>query len=153
MSYAPERSIKCAKAYFLVSESLDRPRTTDHGFDRPIGHELELVPLMNPVAPMGPGTPITIRLLYRGKPLAGERIAFIPRGTQLKPGLDDRYERVTDSKGEATFEPNEANYYLISAHKVEPKESGTLDGKPYQFTKYGATMTLYVPRTCPCCGS
>ena len=102
--------------------------------------------------PMGPGSPIKVRLLYKGKPLAGERVSFIPRGATLKPGLDERYERKTDEKGEAAFEPTEANYYLIAAHKTEPKEGGTLDGKAYEFTKYGATLTVYVPRVCPCCG-
>jgi uncharacterized GH25 family protein len=154
MSYAPERAIKSGKAFFVASESLDKPPVSNPGFDRPLGHELELVPVKNPVTPMGPGSPITVRLLYKGKPLAGERVAFVPRGAALKPGpgLDDRYERTTDAKGEATFEPTEANYYLISAHKTEPKESGTLDGKRYEFTKYGATLTVFVPRVCPCCG-
>jgi uncharacterized GH25 family protein len=152
MSYAPERSIKGGKAFFLVSESLDRVPSQNPGFDRPLGHDLELVPLANPVAPMGPGTPIRVRLLYKGKSLAGERVSFIPRGTTLKPGLDGQYERTTDEYGEATFEPTEANYYLIAAHKTEPKVGGTLNGKAYEFTKYGATLTVYVPRACPCCG-
>jgi uncharacterized GH25 family protein len=101
---------------------------------------------------MGPGTPIKIRVLYKGKPLAGEQVAFIPRGATLKPDVDNQYERTTDSKGEAAFEPAEANYYLIAIHKTEPEQGGTLDGKPYKFTKYGATLTVYVPRICACCG-
>ena len=32
----------------------------------------------------GAGTPIRVRLLYKGKPLAGERVSFIPRGATLK---------------------------------------------------------------------
>ncbi|MDG3002271.1 DUF4198 domain-containing protein [Paludisphaera mucosa] len=152
MSYAPERSIKSAKTFFVVSESLDKPTADNPGFDRPLGHDLELVPVANPVTPMGPGTPIRVRLLYKGKPVAGERVSFIPRGATLKPGLDDRYERLTDANGEASFEPTEANGYLVAAHKTEPEEGGELDGKAYRFTKYGATMTVFVPRVCPCCG-
>ena len=152
MSYAPERAIKGAKTFFVAAESLDRPRADNPGFDRPLGHDLELVPVTNPVTPMGPGNPIKVRLLYHGKPLAGERVSFIPRGAALKPGLDPQYERMTDARGEATFEPTEATTYLIAAHKTEPKQGGTLDGKPYEFTKYSATLTIYVPRLCPCCG-
>src|SRR4051812_30763024 len=152
MSYAPERSIKSGKAFFVASKGLDRVPAGNPGFDRPLGHDLELVPVVNPVTPMGPGSPIRVRLLYKGKPLSGERVSFIPRGATLKPGLDERYERMTDGKGEAAIEPTEANYYLIAAHKTEPKEGGTLDGKPYTFTKYGATLTVFVPRICPCCG-
>jgi len=107
--------------------------------------------VVNPVTPMGPGTPIKVRLLYQGQPLAGERVSFIPRGATLKPGLDERYERLSDAKGKASFEPTEANCYLIVAHKTEPKQGGTLGGKPYLFTKYGATLTIQVPRLRPCC--
>jgi uncharacterized GH25 family protein len=152
MSYAPERSIKSGKTYFIASESLDKVQSANPGFDRPLGHELELVPLLNPVTPMGPGSLIKVQLLYKGKPLKGERVSFIPRGANLKPGLDERYERLTNDRGEAEFEPNEANSYLIAAHKTEPEEKGTLAGKSYQFTKYGATLTVYVPRICSCCG-
>lgn len=153
VSYAPERSVKSAKAYFVVSPSLDKPPAENPGFDRPLGHDLELITVTNPVTPMGPGTPICVRLLYHGKPLAGERVSFIPRGATLKTGgIDDRYERLTDANGEAAFEPTEASCYLIAAHKTEPEQGGSLDGKPYQFTKYSATLTVFVPHLCPCCG-
>jgi uncharacterized GH25 family protein len=153
MNYAPERSIHSAKSFFVVSKSLDKPSAKNPGFDKPLGHPLELVPLANPVTPMGPGTHLKVCLLYKGKPLANERISFIPRGANLTEKVpDDRYERMTDAKGIASFELKEANYYLIVAHKEEKSEGGTLKGKPYQFTRYGATLTLYVPQICPCCG-
>ncbi len=152
MTYAPERAIKSAKTYFVATPSLDRPSAENSGFDRPLGHDLELVPVANPVTPMGPGVPLRIQLLYKGKPLADERVAFIPRGAELKPEQDDRYERTTDAQGVAMFEPDEANCYLVVAHRTEPEASGELDGKPYQFTKYGATLTVHVPAVCACCG-
>ncbi|HEX5444900.1 MAG TPA: DUF4198 domain-containing protein, partial [Pirellulales bacterium] len=58
MSYAPVRSIKSAKCFFVVSESLDRVPREHAGFDRVLGHALEMVPTSNPVTPMGPGTAI-----------------------------------------------------------------------------------------------
>ena len=152
VSYAPERSIKSAKTFFVVSSSLDKVSDDTPGFDRPQGHDLELVPVANPVTPMGPGKPIKVRLLYKGKPLAGERVSFIPRGATLNGSFDERHERTTDAGGEASCEPTEATYYLVVAHKREPKRSGTLDGKPYEATKYSATLTVFVPRLCPCCG-
>jgi len=152
MTFAPERAVKSAKACFVATPSLDRPPSENPGFDRPVGHELELLPLVNPATPMGPGTSMRVRLFYKGKPLAGERVSFIPRGATLETGFDPRYERMTDDQGEAALELAEANYYLIVAHKTEPKEAGTLHGKPYEFTKYSATLTIYVPRLCPCCG-
>ncbi len=152
MTYAPERSIKSAKTFFVASTSLDKPSANNPSFERPLGHRLELVPVVNPVTPMGPGSPIRVRLLYKGKPLAGEKVAFIPRGATLREGTDERFERMTDAKGDASFEPKEANYYLVVSHKREPKEGGTLGGAAYSFTHRSATPTVYVPQICPCCG-
>jgi uncharacterized GH25 family protein len=153
VSYAPERAIKSAKTYFVATKSLDKPAVPNGAFDRPLGHALELVPLTNPVLPMGAGTVLRVRLLLHGKPLAGTRIAFIPRGATLTEGIDARYERTTDARGEARLELKEAGAYLVVAHHDAPTESGTWEGKPYQFTKYGATLTVFVPQVCACCGT
>jgi uncharacterized GH25 family protein len=148
VSYAPTRSIKSGKTYFVASKSLDTVPEDNPGFDKPLGHALELVPLTNPVTPMGPGTPLKVKLLFKGKPVVDETISFIPRGQTLKEGFDERFERKTIQDGVATFEPKEANYYLIVAHRADDKEAG----EGYTSTKYSATMSLYVPAICPCCG-
>ena len=148
VTYAPTRSIKSGKAYFVASKSLDTVPVNNPGFDKPLGHALELVPLTNPVTPMGPGTPLKVKLVYKGKPLADERVSFIPRGQNLKEGFDEQFERKTDKDGVATFEPKDANYYLVVAHRAEDKEGGA----NYTSTKYSATMSLFVPAVCPCCG-
>jgi uncharacterized GH25 family protein len=145
-SYGPVRSVKSAKAYFVVSPSLDRVSPDNPGFDRPLGHPLELVPVTNPVTPMGPGSSLRIALIYKGKPLTGQRVAFIPRGTTLASPRDEVYERTTDAQGEATFKPTFGNYYLVVAHHLEPEERG--DG--YERTKYSATICVYVPQVCSC---
>lgn len=152
MSYAPERAIKSAKTFFVASKTLDKIPATLPGFDRPLGHPLELVPDTNPVVSLGPGVVMGVRLLYKGKPLPGAKVAFIPRGEVLKGGMDERYERVTDGQGRARFEPKSANYYLVVAHREEPNEGGRANDREYTFTKYSATLTVYVPQICPCCG-
>jgi uncharacterized GH25 family protein len=148
VSYAPTRSIKSAKTCFVISKSLDNVSRDNPGFDKPLGHALELVPQASLVTPMGPGTPIKVKLLYKGKPMVGGRVSFIPRGVTLTAGFDKRYERNTDAEGRASFTPTEGNYYLVVAHHLEPKESG----KGYKSTKYSATLTVLVPQVCPCCG-
>jgi uncharacterized GH25 family protein len=147
MSYGPVRSVKGAKTCFVVSDSLDTVPRDNPGFDRPLGHPLELVPLANPVTPMGPGVPIRVRLVYKGQPLAKARVSFIPRGTILEESFDDRYERTTDAAGESSFSPTFGNYYLVVAHHLEPDERGP----KYDRTKYSATLCVYVPQVCPCC--
>jgi uncharacterized GH25 family protein len=147
LPYGPVRGIKGAKTYFVASPSLDKVSRDHAGFEKPVGHPLELVPLKNPVTPMGPGTKIEVQLLYKGDPLADTRVSFIPRGETLSEKLDPRYERMTDAVGHASFTPTAGNFYLIVAHRDEPKESGP----GYDKTKYSATLTIFVPQICPCC--
>jgi uncharacterized GH25 family protein len=144
----PVRSVRSAKAYFLASPSLDTVKSDWAGFDKPLGHALELVPEASPVAPMGPGTPIKVKLLFGGKPLEGVKVSFVPRGVTLKDGLDPEYERVTDKDGRASFTPKTGTYYLVVAHRTDPAPAG----EKYAEVKYAATLTVLVPERCPCCG-
>jgi uncharacterized GH25 family protein len=151
MSYAPERSIKTAKTFFLVSNSLDRISTGVRGYNTRLRKGLELVAESNPVAPMGPGVPFKVQLLFKGKALPNTRISFIPQGATLKGDFDKRYEAKTNVNGRAVFTPKEGKRYLLAAH-YETKEKGySAAGEKYDFTKYSATMSLFVPQVCPCC--
>lgn len=144
----PIRSIKSGKTCLVVSPSLDRVSMEHPGFDRVLGHPLEIVPVANPVTPMGPGQEIALRVLFKGKPLANTRVAFIPRGETLKKGFDKDFERTTDTHGEARFTPKTGNQYLIVVHHRAEEESAA----DYDFTAYSATLTVFVPEVCPCCG-
>ena len=143
------RSVRSAKVFFLASPSLDKVRSDWKGYEKALGHALELVPESNPVAPMGPGTPIKVKLLFNGKPLADAKVSFVPRGVTLKEGMDAEYERMTTTDGKAQFTPKSGNYYLVVAHKSEDAPSGETK---YESIKYAATLTVYVPDRCPCCG-
>jgi uncharacterized GH25 family protein len=147
VSYAPKRSIQSAKAFFVLSRSLDQVPRENPGFATPLGHALELVPDTNPVTPMGPGQPIRVRLLFKGKPLADETVSFIPRNQTLAEEFDPRFERKTSANGLASYTPTEGNHYLVVAHR-EADEAG----EGYRSTKYSATLCVYVPQICPCCG-
>jgi len=141
------RAIKSGKTFFLVSDSLDKVAVPANSFDQPVGNNLELVPSNTLVAPMGPGKPISVCLMYQGKPLPKARVTFIPRGTVLTEGFDENYERMTDAEGLATFTPTEGNYVLVVAHHAEPEQRG----EGYDRTSYSATLTVYVPELCTCC--
>ncbi len=136
------RSIKSAKAYFGVAESLDKPRDiTKAAFAKPFGHPLELVLESHPIVGAKPGSEIKVKVLHNGKLSVGTKVAFIPRGANLAEGFDDEHERKTDGQGRATFTPKEAGYLLIVAHRSAPEEKGTdFDG-----TKYSATIVLQIP--------
>jgi uncharacterized GH25 family protein len=145
----PVRSLRSAKCAFVASDLLDKVPAELKGFNRSIGHPLELVPETD-LARIGPGTPITVRLLLDGKPAEGVKVSFIPRGVTLKEGTDPDYERITDKNGGATFAPKVGTYHLIVAH-IEKPGKGTLAGQDYEATKYSATLSVLVPQKCPCC--
>ena len=147
MNYAPIRAIKSAKTFFLASKKLDTVSEVNPGFDRVLGAPLELIPQSDPVTSMEPGSLFKVRLLFKGKPLAGATISFIPSGVELKPGFDEHYERVTDKNGTASFVPKAANYYLVVAHVKADDEKG----KGYNSTEYSAALMLFVPQICPSC--
>jgi len=98
--YAPKRSIHSTKTFFRVEAGADAPRALE-----PLGHPLELVPLADPAGTAADGGPIRVRLLFRGEPMAGARVSFIPRSVTLEGDFDPDYERRTDAGGVATFPP------------------------------------------------
>lgn len=141
------RSIRSGKTFFVAAKNLGDIPHENPGFDKILGHGLELVPEANTVTPMGPDVPIRVKLLFQGKPLAGIKVSFIPRGVTLSEGFDATHERTTNENGRASFTPKDGNYYLVVVHH-ETDESG----KDYESSKYTATLTVFVPDVCPCCG-
>lgn len=140
------RGLRSAKAYFLVSPSLDKVEKSNPGFEKPLGHPLELVCEASPVTPMGPGVPIKVKLLFKGKPLTGVKVSFIPRGVTLKEEMDVEHERISDAEGKASFTPRMGTYYLIVAHHLTDEK-----GEGYESSKYTATLNVLVPEKCACC--
>lgn len=142
----PVRSIKSSKTCFVASNLLDRVPYLNPGFEKPFGHALEIVPMSNPVTPMGPGETIRVQVLFQGKPLPETVVSFIPQSVPLTEDFDDRYERTTDADGRASFIPKTGERFLVVVHH-QTDEGG--DG--YGETAYAATLTVYVPEICPCC--
>jgi uncharacterized GH25 family protein len=136
------RAIKSGKTYFLTSPKLDDVPSSNAGFDKPLGHALELVPLTNPVTAMGPNQPIRVKLYYQSKPLAGSRVTFIPRGATLAEGFDKDHESTTDVQGVASFTPKEGNVVLVVVHHPVADQKG----EGYEKTHYTATLTVSVPQ-------
>lgn len=145
--HGTKRTVKSAKAYFLVADSAATEPAAGVAFAEPLGHALELVPETHPVLGCGPGKAVKVRLLFRGRPLADERVSFIPRGAELQGEFDPAFERRTDAEGRAHYVPKEGNYVLVVAHRIAADERG----EGYDKTAYGATLVLTIPQRCDCC--
>lgn len=141
-----KRSVKSGKAYFLAAESRDTLPEAPAA-PTPLGHPLEIVPETHPVVGMGPGRDITVRVLFRGRPVADQRVSFIPRGATLAADFDPEFERRTDDMGRCRYTPREGNFLLVVTRVEVPEEKG--DG--FDGTTYGATLFLDVPQRCTCC--
>jgi hypothetical protein len=138
---------KGGKTFFLVSESLDKPAKPPGPLPGPLGHPLEFVLESHPVIGCGPGRPISVKLLFKGKPLADHVVSFIPRGATLAEGFDPEFERKTDADGRCSYTPKEGNFVLVVTHLVKPEEKG----EGYEKTSYAATLVLDLPERCACC--
>jgi uncharacterized GH25 family protein len=138
---------KGSKTFFLVSESLDKPVKLPGPLPGPLGHPLEFVLETHPVIGCGPGKPLCVQLLFKGKSLAEQVVSFIPRGTTLAEGFDPEFERKTDAEGRCSYVPKEGNFVLIVTHLVKPEEQG----EGYEKTAYAATLVLDVPERGACC--
>jgi uncharacterized GH25 family protein len=80
-----------------------------------------------------------LRVLWRGKPLAGAEVVL------LVPGEDKPVEGMTGADG--TFplkEPKKAGLYGARARHVE-KKAGELDGKKYTEVRHYATLVVRAP--------
>jgi len=141
------RAVKSSKAYFLVAEKLDAVGAPTKEHATPLGYPLEFVLESHPVIGCGPGKPITVQLLFKGKPLADQVVSFIPRGATLAAGFDPEFERKTDAEGRCSYTPKEGNFVLVVTHLVKPEEKG----EGFEKTAYAATLVLDVPERCACC--
>ena len=145
VSYAPERSIKCAKAMVgsVAPSAAGSYAAALSGFDAVLGQIFEVVPKSDPTK-LAVGDTLTFQVLFKGKPLADAEVSIIPRGKTLpEMGQPNPYDKMTDPNGMVSYTFAEANYHLIVAHH-DTDEAGTLDGKPYTNTKYTADLTAIV---------
>ncbi len=144
VTYAPERSIKCAKAMVRAfASTIGRQGESARRFNAPVNQVLEVVPLNDPTD-LTVGDRLSIQILYKGKPLPHAHVSVIPRGKELPPmGTPNPHDIMTDMHGKLSYTFDEANYHLIVVH-LETDEAGVLDGVPYEFTKYTGDLSVIV---------
>lgn len=100
---------RCAKSLLAVGEPGD-------GFDRVLGLELELVPEKNPYA-LKAGEALPVRLLHRGKPLAGALVVAISR--------ESRIAVRSDAEGRAELHLDRSGLWLVKAVHMVPAPAGS----------------------------
>jgi len=86
------------------------------GFDKPFGYRFEIIPETNPSA----ATPLRVRLLFEGKPLAGALVTAMHR--------DDPNARLrirSDKQGRVTLNLPKNGVWLIKSVQLVPAPAGS----------------------------
>jgi uncharacterized GH25 family protein len=121
---------RCAKSFLAVGG------TGGPGYDRVLGLTLELVPEKDPSG-LQPGADLPVRLLYRGKPLAGALVAALPRDQP-----DARVTARTDAAGRARLRLDRPGVWLVKAVHMIPAPAGT--GADWE--SFWASLTFETPK-------
>lgn len=87
-------------------------------FSKPLGAELEIVPLANPLQ-LKPGDKLPVQVLYRSQPLAGAEVQI----------MGDKEPYATDAKGRTSVPIQKTDYqYIAVSHKEDTKSNPNADG-------------------------
>ncbi|UMA65282.1 DUF4198 domain-containing protein [Roseivivax marinus] len=103
--------------------------------------EIELVAETNPYTAELPGE-MTVRLFYRGEPLADHRVTLFDRSAS---GDVTRGEATTDAEGRASFTVAPGHTYLADAVVVREPEVTGPGGKDAMWESLWAALTFAVP--------
>jgi len=111
---------------------------TDH-FSKQFGYPIEFVPVKNPYT-LKVGDRATFRLMFNGKPLAGQGVHISSRNDGVNPFAKEIPSR-TDEQGQVSFEITETGHWYVAAiHMVESPE------KDVEYESNWATITFEIGR-------
>lgn len=134
---APGREVysRCAKA-LLVAGDAGTPRA---GADRALGFPLELVPLRDPTT-SAPGSPLRLRVLHEGAPLAGALVRATREGAP-----DGRRGARTDADGRVGLDVDAAGTWLVTCvHMLRAPKDANAD-----WESLWASLTFEVTERAP----
>ncbi len=150
------RIVMTGKAIVAVGEA-------GEGLSQTLGHPLEILPVTNPCG-LRVGDKITLRIVYKGKPIGGPdvlvRVGTLGPNPKDDPQLTERewaIEGYPDSRGEVSFPLIAAGQHVVFLRYMDetPGEyAGTLSfssdfshlqpGDRYERTLYMTTLTFQV---------
>jgi uncharacterized GH25 family protein len=120
---------RCAKSLIAVGGD------GGSGYDRVLGLTLELIPEKNPYA-LAAGEQLPVRLLYRGAPLAGAKVAAVPRDQPSR-----QVAARTDAQGRVRLPLGGSGVWLVKAVHMIAAPPGS--GADWQ--SFWASLTFALP--------
>ncbi len=104
-----------------------------------LGHVLEIVPERDP-ATLAAGELLAVRVLFRGKPLAGVRVSAAYAGAEMK-GHEYPVTAETDANGRAALKLDRPGLWYARLIHMTPAQ----DDPEIDWRSYFATLTFEVP--------
>ena len=126
-----ERYTRHLKALVQIGQKLD-PFVT-----QPVGQELEIVPEAHPYG-VAPGGQLVVKVLFKGKPLAGTAVAAVNR---YRGEIQSKTWR-TDASGRVAFTIARPGDWMIRLVHMEPS-----DQKDVDWRSWWSNLTFSLPET------
>ncbi len=115
-SPAHERFFRYAKALVVTPGAKPDVNTSA----RVLGQRLEIIPEFDPVDMALRRTPVRVRIVYEGKPLAGATVFAMPRSDPQAGRLED----VTDANGRVAFALDRPGVWMVKLIWIVPGTKG-----------------------------
>lgn len=126
-----ERYSRSLKALVQVGDKLDEVAL------RPIGQDLEILPLAHPYG-LRTGSQLAVRILFRGKPLSGRAVTFANR---YRSNIATRIVR-SDANGQASVPIERTGEWLVALVHMEPSAEPGADWR-----SYWSSLTFALPES------
>lgn len=105
---------------------------------KPLGHDLEIIPLANPAA-LRSGDNLPVQVLYKGNPLGGAQVLATYAGFSQEKNTFC-YATKTDAEGKAVIRVDTRGIWLVTAHnKVAYPDSDECDQN-----SFAASLTVEI---------
>ncbi len=133
-----ENVISCTYSIKFGKGIVNAGRGNDSSILKPVGHDLEIVPLVNSSA-LKPGDVMPVKLMFKGKPLASTYIHATYKGFSEEKDTY-AYTTKTNADGEAKIKMLKKGQWLIATSYNEDYQ----DRSECDTIKFSATLTFEI---------
>lgn len=117
--------VKSSGKYEKFAKTLLNPTHGDTLYAKPLGQDLEIVPLTNP-ADLKPGSTLTVQVLLRGKPVAEAPVGLTYDGFSKEKDVY-AFKAKTDAQGKAAFTIDKPALWMARSAVVEKTPGSDAD--------------------------
>jgi uncharacterized GH25 family protein len=117
----PDTTIATARYFAKYSKYYLNPNAGDTSFSRPLGHDLEIIPLDNPAKiKKGMFSKAKFKVLYKKLPLENAEISATYDYYDYKTANAYAQTGKTDTKGEVTFKIDNSGLWIVRISDTRP---------------------------------